>query len=98
MNGWIKIDRRSFNPHPRVEGDFLAVLLVSGQAGFNPHPRVEGDRHTGVFSEEYKSFNPHPRVEGDTVSFNIFNRAFNVSIHTLAWRVTGFPSSCVVAL
>ena len=32
-----------FNPHPRVEGDFILVHGCGDDDNFNPHPRVEGD-------------------------------------------------------
>ena len=34
---------RSFNPHPRVEGDLDLSITHVLPFGFNPHPRVEGD-------------------------------------------------------
>ena len=40
-NGLLCLDR--FNPHPRVEGDYLAGVFRHRKRCFNPHPRVEGD-------------------------------------------------------
>ena len=77
----------SFNPHPRVEGDPIRSCGRSILSCFNPHPRVEGDYFVDNCQGGGMCFNPHPRVEGD------FHKPFqlpriNVSIHTLAWRVT----------
>ena len=81
------IPNQCFNPHPRVEGDSDNVSCSFGCTGFNPHPRVEGDLALASKSDFSCCFNPHPRVEGDAFIL-CWQISQQVSIHTLAWRVT----------
>ena len=82
----------SFNPHPRVEGDRFSHCPFKSASCFNPHPRVEGDLCRVIPTLTAIRFNPHPRVEGDS-SFGCYPIATDVSIHTLAWRVTQFSNA-----
>ena len=35
---------KSFNPHPREEGDYVNKIIDNYTRSFNPHPREEGDK------------------------------------------------------
>ena len=84
----LRYIRWHFNPHPRVEGDSSLTSSTASAQDFNPHPRVEGDDECRATFFITSDFNPHPRVEGDLWYYDSVKKSRQISIHTLAWRVT----------
>ena len=82
--------RREISIHTlawRVTGPRPDIVHIARD--FNPHPRVEGDIFGVIAAAGPMHFNPHPRVEGDAIESVLRLAISSISIHTLAWRVTG---------
>ena len=70
--------------------------LMVGSANFNPHPHVEGDLSSSNSPRQYKWFQSTPSRGGWHPYLGREIPGWDISIHTLTWRVTSIIVAATV--